>query len=791
MLMSILTLGSLSFIACSVDDTPVVVDEDIPESLLGVWYVEYPATGTAQPDLEEGGNQPDHLDYTKCVDVLRFYDGGTGFWQRFFFAEGQQQPEIVWGNLGMGHYTYSYSNGKIDIRRKEAIGLLPQTLTVFMSDASTLAARLDGSEELLLAKADDQTINKFSYWASTLTPSGDAIDYNINEHAIKYYGQTMKPFTSDNWRQSGGIFLYTGGAGDQSIIDTYGGRGYIYVNLPWASGDVQSNIPNGFCDDITPEKGWELVMNRCGSRSLANGNFFAVYNKWTGTLRFFYYMPEGFSTGNDHVWQVSMTNNMANQSLWGFGLPAEENFGDRTKVSATGTGTMVNYVAPWVEHRSNDGLIVPNVGWWAFDVDLSLYRPNTDLSHDNIRLQMRSWTTEHVSLHSTMSATIEGSIKQVVEDSGPSASSIAKGIFTSAQVVTGVLSAVRFFQDSSLFGQGFSAVGSIFGCGSQLAGIFGDSTPPFNAEVSLGLDGTIDTEGFIMSSTPTVGVASPTLWLEDFNLENSHLGQGVWNIRHHPVVDVVKDAAITMKNSIVFSSFSYYPYFFDPTSIEVELNPQLFPESEIEWIQVDASCVATKGMGVNGSDSYREGFGLASAYRGKASDGIWIANLSEDCPAYVLNDINSPHYWEFTGNWATELCDYLYKEDKGDLSFPVLTWDGVFDGTNRGYIIGCGKTDRYAIEPFMLFDWNEVRVPPLSVNVLVSVKMKGMDEPILLSRNYLPEIKDVSFSQIKDICESIQAHKLSDKQADHRATYDHQVKRISTLTNILLQKCKK
>ena len=364
-------------------------------------------------------------------------------------------------------------------------------------------------------------------------------DYNINNYSVSFNGMKSTPFTHNSWRQAEGIFLYTGGNGDGGIHDTNGNVGYTYVKLPWNVGDVQSNLPNGFCENITPEKGWELAINRCGSRSISNGNFFALYNKWTGVLRFFYYQPDGFNTGNDHVWQVSMTDNLADRKSWGYGLPSDETVKDRSKLSTVGAGTQVDYVTPWVEMRSSDGLIVPNTGWWAFDVNLSLYRPNNDLSQDNIRLQMRSWNDNHVSLYSTMQAQIDGEIKQKEEESsGVSASSISQGVCTAVAGGLKIASSIASFNTKN-FAEGLGSLADAFGLGSEFAGLFGDEKePPLDAEVHLGLKGTIDTDGYIKGSAPTAGIASPTFQMKDFDLQNSHVGQGVWNIKNHPVVDV-------------------------------------------------------------------------------------------------------------------------------------------------------------------------------------------------------------------------------------------------------------
>ena len=198
---------------------------------------------------------------------------------------------------------------------------------------------------------------------TTFTGFGAAADnYNIND------GE----FTANNWYEQEAIYLYDGIGQDKT--DPLGRAGYTLVNLPWHQGDMQSNLPNGFCKDINRENGWELVLNRCGSRSIKNNNFIALYNNYTGTLRFFYYQPENFQTGNDHVWEVKMTDNMAQNSTLRYSVPQDRSIKHKDEIGQTTTdNTIVEYIAPWVGSLSQDGLITPNAGWWAFDVDLSLY----------------------------------------------------------------------------------------------------------------------------------------------------------------------------------------------------------------------------------------------------------------------------------------------------------------------------------------------------------------------------------------------------------------------------------
>ena len=99
--------------------------------------------------------------------------------------------------------------------------------------------------------------------------------------------------------------------------------------------------------------------------------------------------------------------------------------------------------------------------------------------------------------------------------------------------------------------------------------------------------------------------------------KNSHVGQGVWNLKKTPVVyrsNFIN--TLWASNQGMPSLDGLYPYgyqlwyFFDPSSIEVELNPNVFPEDQIEWMQVDALCGVRSTMRYNGTDSYLKALGI-------------------------------------------------------------------------------------------------------------------------------------------------------------------------------------
>jgi len=114
----------------------------------------------------------------------------------------------------------------------------------------------------------------------------------------------------------------------------------------------------------------------------------------------------------------------------------------------------------------------------------------------------------------------------------------------------------------------------------------------------------------------------------------------------------------------------------------------------------------------------------------------------------------------------------------------------------KDYIQGRG-IDGYAIEPQVkgsfvhwvhhegmvrpdYSDYYEAYLPFLEVNVTVRVKMMGMDYPVVLSRNYLPEIKE--WGNGAEFAASIKKTRpYASKMQGHTDLYDYQMKRISDI----------
>ena len=757
----------LGLAACAEHDNPTDPNP-LAKQVSGLWWTLIDTEGTFS-------DAADSYPYTRMGQAVCFNEDGTGYGVTFFFNDEQGDPIAIIGGEWMAPFTYtSTADGRLCLNFDKAYQEYADYFKKWtMTYASEAVTATDGKLTLTLEKPSEQMAVMIHDWDEQFNGGLTPTSFNANTD-----------FTASTWRTEEWIYIYDGVGSDHPTKN-----GFTIVALPWntenSQGTLQTNLPDGFCNDITPENGWELALNLCGSSTggVKNRNFFALYNKYLGILRFFYFMPADFSSGNDHLWQVSMGDNLAQHSLYGYGVPSDRTFTNKALIGQTGADTYMEYVTPWVDYRSSDGLIVPNAGWWAFDVDLSIYRPNAN--HDtksNIKLQMRSWDEHQTSLYSALTAGIEGTIKadlkldQVVKKKASSNS--AKGVLMGLQAVAQAGSAVANFYTGN-WAAGLTSVGQMLGTSASLAGLGDGGSQPasytgsLDGTISLGMNGNMNTDGVISGSKATTGVPSPTISLNDFDLKNSHVGQGVWNLKTAPKVYSMDYVAYDTK---YFNGDGYYlnrPCVFDPSSIEVELNPDVFPESQIEWMEVDAICGASADKQINPRSVYNitGNAALRDAY------GVVTPGLEP----YWPNRVGTPKLVE---DRNTCLWDFLYNmNDKHgmDALYTILNLSDHFSFIK---IQGRGKNG-FAIEPQVAGANHEearywVTYPFLEVNVKVKVKMRGMENPIVLSRNYLPDIVD--YGNGAEFAKSRRhSRPYKSKMSGHTDLYDYQMKRINDI----------
>ena len=800
-LTTVILCGTTAVALCSCSDNSdnAAATTPLGDKIVGKWYAETPK----QVTLGTGENA---VECAKVVLVGTFDADGEGFWS-YILVDKQNRAIQPVGKDGKEHpyyanCKYSVTGNNVDVELTANYLPTSQMEWTFKYNGTCLQTKYEGK---LIDLHPITTAENAMYqeWMRQLG-FGFTEDekYNIND----------KDITAENWRDQIGLYVYDGVGAD--VTDEKGRTGYTAVNLPWYEGTKQTNLPEGFCDDLTPEMGWEWVANYCGNRSIVNNNFFAVYNKYTGILRFFYYMPQSTNTGNDHVWQVSMTDNLATHTTIPYGVPDDRTFSNKAAINQTGSGTFMDYITPWVDYRSDDGLIVPNAGWWAFDVDLSLTRPEALTDDNNIKLQMRSWDTNHTSLYSTVEANIDGEMKGSFEGQArtPLIASSSKGLFGRigdfVKLGTKVKDAVTNLYSGNVAGAikggidlaktGSSlASGKTKASGGATSGTF-DGT--FEGTINMMMNGTINTDGVISGSQPTVGVASPTFYLKDFDTKNSHLGQGVWNLKKTPMVYGTNSQNIVDYWPQSNNYFTTNWLFFDPSSIEVELNPNIFPEDEIEWMQVDAIAGARKEMPWKGTDPFRQAIGLKpiADYKFESSNGSFIyERKGDDINNYVFNFVGAGDFdgqtiegTNFPISYAPFESGYTYHEQHDNKDYKV--WPRVFGSGTEDYIIEPQITGWEFIKTRSsgTFQHNPSVFPAVEINVTVQVKLKSLDAPILLSRIYLPDFQYLEIlkdeAKVLEVIDRIQAKKnLSPKTAGHTQSYDFQAARINKCFKLL------
>ena len=733
---------SLLLTSCAKEDHPNPAASEVG----GLWYSILDQSG----ELSEayGGGS-----YTRVIESILLREDGTGYGCTMFLGDEDGEPVCIYGGfdeMGLAPFSYTTShNGRITLRfdndnaNEEYAEFFKKWS---LSYADGVISCSDGSASFDMVPAEGTMESWLMSTYRNYVGGASADRYNIND----------ADFNSASWRTQEAVYIYDGKGSDAT--DEKGRSGYKLVNLPWYKGTVQSNLPLGFCDEITPENGWEWVMNECGSRSIANNNFFALYNKYSGTLRFFFYMPEEFHTGNDHAWRVSLSDKLAQASRWPYGITSDRRLTDKIVLGQTDAGAFTECVTPWCKFKTSDGLIIPNAGWWAFDVDLSSYRHDADYSGETIGLQMLSWDVAHTSLYSAMSAGIDGTITAGLKlnDVTEKSTNTAKGVFAALSGLAHLGSSIAHFATGD-FGNGFNQLGFVFSSGGELAGMYGKQNPQklegsLDGTISLGLSGSIDTRGIINQSKPTVGVASPTFSFDDFDTANTHLGQGSWNLKTPPVVYWCPELYM---NWYVYNYIT--PYFFDPSSIELELNPNVFPQEKIEWMQVDAVCGARKSM-MPSNDPVRRAYGL---------DG------STNLPVTY-------QYKDATNDFGGPLFNFLYaKENQYGIQGSHGLWSQYGDHRAEDPYIGGNGRDGYALEPMWRAERNTASIPFLEVCVTVTIKMTDMDGAIVMSRSYLPALRRYDEQAFE--ASYNRSRPYADKMAGHTELYDYQIERIADI----------
>jgi hypothetical protein len=334
--------------------------------------------------------------------------------------------------------------------------------------------------------------------------------------------------------------------------------------------------------------------------------------------------------------------------------------------------------------------------------------------------------------------------------------------------------------------------------GCDLLGIdYGKETTGFDGykgDINLDLTGTIDTKGTITANSSVTGVSTPSIKADAFKVSSSNcstLGEGIWNIKSAPKMYIVKDLFVDWRrqdldedkyhnyNNLAYPDNYRSPFngranmhvnegsykadtkpfqglicIFDPSSIEVELNPNIFPEGST--YKVNAVCGVRNGMKFGSTEKYRNAQGLKGSKRDLGEFRVKMKSISDRPITEAPFDA---------------LSNYADKTGKTGVKFGVDTVDNHQMG-----VFGRGDSD-FLIEPMALSggDWRFYMLPAYEVTVTVTVEYNG--RTFMYSRTYLPEYEECNAENLKNVYDKA---KKADK-THFTGLYDSQVEHIQSI----------
>lgn len=469
------------------------------------------------------------------------------------------------------------------------------------------------------------------------------------------------------------------------ILDYYKENGQpvvksLDVPLPWAWQKApQQWLPRFTARNMAEldPTDWELVFNLTGVDMKPGEHYFGLYNRFTGILRVFYYLTEDrlpAHDANDHMWSMGLSKDLIEHVTFQYAIPYGEEATEAYKAAMGGNDAVFKTTALTAE-CTNEGKVVPKVGWWAYDIDMSAMRPHDFFSSDRsvMRPGVEVFNQDNVVLSSIMHGSLDGSISgnmnmNSLKGSGTTNGGLIGGIvggFLNSTLTNKAILDMMFDPKAigdagltSFLGIMLGTVGKGMEAKMKTGREDPDKLGDFNGKINLTLDATIETVGSIGGERTTL-VPSPELNVASFINPVQGFGGGVWNIEHHPVVYVVTDAfwgdkaKFSSVEKVTSEGRTAYQLtmnpddvglrlisFLDPTSIgTIYVNRDALPKGVIGDINVSTSYGVLKGATPGYTDGFRNAIGLSYEEPELTS----MSSYQSDDPAVGFRIIKKPH----------------------------------------------------------------------------------------------------------------------------------------------------
>lgn len=547
------------------------------------------------------------------------------------------------------------------------------------------------------------------------------------------------------------------------VVSIYSDRAYQLIPTPWADETI-TTLPENIRYDVKKKDGWEMAFSFMNRETFDDCNYFALYNHYLGTLRIFYYVTNPATTGSEYAFEVDMGsankyNKFPFYHALAYGIPSNHtNLSNTMNLLGKNVSSQFTFKSFFSTYKAMSSTALAK-GWTAFDIDASAYNPQEKRwvdSDEQLQIACRTELNQTVSLTGSLTANISGKYSSA-EQTASAASGVSSTLQTIGSIVGDVQNSALTGIEQIVTGSSINTYCRYVGAACKVAAfaydyLWGDEdveqvTDSMPGKIEMSLTGDIELSGYIKSLSSNC-IAPITLKGNSFKETNkdTHFGQGVWGLVTDPVIYVVEDCMmgnvshfnLSINGDGTYGCSDAEDYnlrmisFLDPSSIQVSINKDVFPDvSEVE-VTFDYGVYPDEEKGHTSKYAKLLGLNRPTIEIVKdAKSGIYRSNNANNTVKYV-HAPDTSFMSEFLGE-TLENCKVV-KQAGADYSY----YGKVVNAEGKNFIMQpqvyfpIKKTDKGTL----LCDGE---IPDFVVLVTITFKSNG--RTFMFSQRYLPEIK--------------------------------------------------
>ena len=810
-LLAVMTL-SVGFVACSDNDSVNPTPSgQLAKDLIGTWLSSYSQQGTLTTARGESKN------YIKAVQAVTFKADGTGTcWK--FLCDLTGEPVSLFGGEGdakNGHFHYTVGKDSVITITRDGDGNADNPKRWELKAGSGLLDGNDGAINYQLQSADAD-------WQA-------------------YIADLEEDFRSGGNAAAGADFLTDWQNVKMVRIEGIAAQQYT----PWA-GIQSSDISDEIRFDVQKEAGWEMAFCALNDPSSKNTRFFALYNRFTGTLRVFNYIlnpgSQGYGKEMGYIFHADGDYRMPRYPFYNsmeYAIPVCHDYKDATTfdrnvILSTNGSSYRPFETMHSAYTRNTEAIGVSAGWHCTDFDFSGYHEKgihwTDNAIDEgtlLTVRPYSQNTSDVLLTGSIIGTLKGEFTDPTyakkTTGSPAISAISGVVSTLSSTITGAFS--TFNQAYSMHNSslkllegdvsgvlGRNAINTFFcgagifqlaACGLKIIDLFAggktETVPASPGTINMTLDAKVDLTGTIKSwnTVDDAGVRVTPQLLKASNADKDYvwMGSGCFALAEDPVICVSTEDLLTVSNSIAITkngnnyTAPSFPNdsvrivsFLDPRTVKICLNTDVY--QDIKDLNITVNYGINTNRPVGNTDCYRNMMKIEP----RPTFSIMPANPRDK----KLTVTTTPRLHVMkklnvikNDYYAINCLDSVKLEKQKESVLPIY-------GHYESFL---GK--RYVMDPqvFIPFDPGgttvfPVIVPDFVVTVTVSFKCKECTDGVMFSKLFIPKVKLIGhkdlatyYNELKDYSD-----KCDKQQPVATLPNDNQIKVYNRNGDIMLAK---